>query len=466
MNALGYSGRNRAVFGISMLYLGKASGIIVNLVFIPFYSHALGPEGFGAVAVILSLQTLLLTLDLGMSILVGRDVAAAEFTPAKLLHQLFCAELGLVMFYGALLLAVGVLILAGLKLDVDWRTVLASVVLFLLLVLQNLHYSAIIARRAYTAASALQLVGNLTRAGGTAIVLTMVSPTVLAFVVTQAAGAALQALATRYLCLREFRSDPRWTPSIPTERLWASTRALFRRARSLALLSASGAAVTQLDKPIISVLMSTASVAPYYLAMTYCMVPMSILAGPVAQFFQPLVLNAVSAGDTARAARMMRRFTVALLCITLLPTAGLYLLRQPLVGAWLHDGPLVNETIQYSLILMPGLAIGALGFIPYTLLLATSDFRFQALMSAGMTILTLLAATLASSRQSVWSVCTIYAIYHAASTVLLWVRAAAKPEVRELARSSASLAALIILVIALATSVIDASSNPMSYLKP
>lgn len=443
-----------------MLYAGKASGIVVNLVFIPFYSSALGPDGFGSVAVILSLQALLMMLDLGMSTLVGRNVAAAECTPAQLLRQLYCAELGLMVFYGALLLAVGTLMLVGLGLGVDWLTALASVVLFMLLVLQNLHYGAIVARQAYTAASALQLVGNLARAGATAIVLTTVSATLPAFIVTQAAVAALQVIATRYLCLREFRSDSRWVPCESKESLWHGARDLFRRARPLALLSAAGAAVSQLDKPIISLFISTASVAPYYLAMTYGMVPMVILAGPVAQFFQPLVLNAVSVGDTARAFRIMRTFTAALLGVTLLPSAGLYLLRQPLVGAWLHHGPLVNDTLNYSRLLLPGLAIGSLGFIPYTLLIATRDYRFQALLSVSLTTLTLLVAAIAASRQSVWSVCAIYAIYHAGSTILLWVRAASKPEIRELARSSALLSAPVVLTIIVATLVIDASSNP------
>lgn len=460
MKALGLSGRSRAVFGILMLYLGKASGIIVNLVFIPLYSHTLGPDGFGSVAVILSLQALLMTLDLGMSTLISRDVAAAELTPAKLLHQLFCAELGLVLFYGALTLAIGISVLAGLSLSVDWRIVLASVILFMLLVLQNLHYTAIVARRAYTVASTLQLVGNLTRAGATAIVITSLSPTLLAFVVTQALAAALQLMATRHLCLREFRNDPGWVPSLPIGRLWLDTRTLFHRAHALALLSAAGAAVTQLDKPIISIFMTPASVAPYYLAMTYSMVPMSILAGPVAQFFQPLVVNAISAGDTTRADRVTRSFTLALLCITLLPSAALYLLRQPLTETWLHHGPLVNDTLYYSRILLPGLAIGALGFIPFTLLLATSDYRFQAKMSIIMTVLTLLAATIASTQHSVWSICIIYALYHTASTTLLWIRAAMKPVVRNLALSSAALTALALIAVASTTLVIDASSTP------
>ena len=262
MKALGLPDRGRAVFSILMLYLGKASGIIVNLIFIPFYSHTLGPEGFGSVAVILSLQALLMTLDLGMSTLIGRDVAAAELTPAKLLHQLFCAEFGLVLFYCGLTFATSITVLTGIAPTGDWRVVLASVVLFMLLVLQNLHYTAIVARRAYTIASALQLAGNLTRAGATAIVLTFLSPTLFAFVVTQALGAALQLLVTRHLCIQDFHKDPNWIPPTRVAQLWLDTRKLFHRARPLALLSASGAAVTQLDKPIISIFSPAASVAP------------------------------------------------------------------------------------------------------------------------------------------------------------------------------------------------------------
>lgn len=457
MTALNGLGRGRAVFSMLMLYAGKASGIVVNLVFIPLYSRVLSPEEFGSVAVILSLQALLMMLDLGMSSVNGRDIAAAEFTPNQLLRQLFCAELGLVAFYGVLLISVGALMAAGLDLGVGWPAVLTSVALFMLLVLQNLHYTAIVSRRAYTAASALQLVGNLTRAGATAIVLTAMSATLLAFVLTQAAIAALQLIATRYMCHREFLGDPHWVSSPPKETLWADIQKLFRHARPLALLSASGAAVTQLDKPIISVFISTATVAPYYLAMTFCMVPMAILAGPIAQFFQPLVLNAVSSGNSARASYVIRLFTAALIGITLLPSAGIYLLSEPLISAWLHHGPLVNDTIQYSRLLLPGLIIGSLGFIPYTLLLAARDYRFQVVLSSVMTMLTLLAVAIAASLQSVWLVCVIYAIYHAGSTILLWIRAAMKPEISKLARSSGFLAVSSLFIIALVMIALDAS---------
>lgn len=437
----------RTVVSMLMLYAGKTSAIVVNLVFLPIYSLILGPEGFGIVAIILSLQALLLMLDLGMSTIVGRDIAAGEQSSAELLRQVFSAELALTLLYGALLLTIALLAVTGFQFGLDLLTPPALVILFMLLVLQNLHYSAMIARRAYIAASALQLLGNMMRAGGTAIVLIYLSPTLTAFVVSQLAGALLQFIVARYLCVREFKSDPDHKDHSVDETVKKSTLGLLKRAKSVALLSAAGAAVTQLDKPIISFFMTPASVAPYFLAMTYCMVPMAVLAAPVAQFFQPRVINAVSMGDVKRASQIVRIFTVAILIITIPPSVVMYLNSDFLVGEWLRQGPLVTNTIVYVQVLLPGLVIGALGYIPYSLLLVARDYKFMATLSTVMTVVTLVAATFAASGQSVWLVCITYASYHAASTLLQWMRAINIPQVREVAVSSAKLTLLTLFAV-------------------
>ena len=438
----------RTVFSIFMLYAGKTSGIVVNLVFLPIYSFALGPDGFGFVAVILSLQALLLMMDLGMSTIVGRDISANEYPPIELVRQLFSAELGLVLLYGALFLVVGTLVLANIRFGMGPFIPLALVVLFALLVLQNLHYSAIVARRAYIASSTLQFVGNLARAGGTAVVLTYISPTLVAFVASQLLGALLQFVAARNLCIREFKIDVYDQRLVTLQSLWHSAFALMRRARPVALLSVAGAAVTQLDKPIISIFLGPSSVAPYFLAMTYCMVPVAVLAGPVAQFFQPLVINAVSTGDDKRALHVMRIYTLALLTITLLPSAVMYVFSDLFVGLWLKHGPLVESTQVYIKILMPGLAIGALGYLPYSLLLVAKDYKFMAILSTIMTAVTLLATTVAAANGSVWLVCAVYVTYHVGSTVLQWVRTLSdKQQIKKLARYSVKLSLYILLII-------------------
>ena len=52
---------------IIMLYLSKASGALTGFIFIPIYSSLLGPENFGVIAIILSIQAFALMMDFGMS---------------------------------------------------------------------------------------------------------------------------------------------------------------------------------------------------------------------------------------------------------------------------------------------------------------------------------------------------------------------------------------------------------------
>ena len=96
-----------------------------------------------------------------------------------------------------------------------------------------------------------------------------------------------------------------------------------------------------------------------------------------------------------------------------------------------------NSTIaNYVGILLPGFTIGALGFIPYSLLISVKDFKFQAVLSGAMTVITLAAAASSAMLQSVEGVCFVYASYHTLSTLLSWVRTMYLPTAKELGRIS------------------------------
>lgn len=118
----------------------------------------------------------------------------------------------------------------------------------------------------------------------------------------------------------------------------------------------------------------------------------------------------------------LRRLAHALIAVVLLPTALVWLLRGPLIDTWLLGAENVALVVRYTAILLPGVCLGAFGFLPYMALLGRGDFVFQARLSIGMTAVTLGAATLAAARHDVLLVCWIYALYHAASTLLSWLR--------------------------------------------
>ncbi|KWW37243.1 O-antigen/teichoic acid export membrane protein [Cupriavidus metallidurans] len=432
-----------AALDMVMLYAGKVSAILVGFIFLPFYRHLLGAEQFGIVAVILSLQSLLIMLDLGMSTLIGRDVAVANSSSQELVSLVRTAEVSLTGFYLLLLpIAVGLKLLGAFA-SIEWTTVFGTIVLFWVLVLQNMHYGTMLARREYAAASTIQVIGVAARACATAYVLATVSSTMTAFIVTQLIFATGQALITRHRCFAYWieRSSGESLPKCLRIRdAWE----LVRKGRALVLFSAAGAAVTQLDKPLVSGLISANSVSPYFLATTVCMVPLSLLAGPVSQYFQPRVLNqSISGEDFPKAT--FRRFVLSTILITSVPCLVFWLACDPLIGLWVghgHDNGIISHYVK---ILLPGFVVGAFGYIPYTLLLYAKDFRFQAVASIMMSIVTLALAALAAYGQSVESVCYVYAAYHTTSTLVSWARAMTLERVSTAARYSAALALQLVI---------------------
>jgi O-antigen/teichoic acid export membrane protein len=438
------TGHKKAAGSMLVLFLGKSAGLFVGLLFLPMYHRYLGAEQFGLVAVVLSLQALLTMMDLGMSTIVGREAA----TPAtKSTYRLvLSAEMGLTAFYVCLAIASLVAQQVGLLGSIDIKGVFASVLLFWALVLQNLYFSVLLAKRSYAIASSTQIIGSLIRACVSAYVLAFVSATLDAFLCTQAFFAVAHAVLTRYYCSKALVHPGISGQKKPGAREVAS---LVRHGLDLVVFSAAGAAVTQLDKPIVSALASANDVAPYFLAMTVCMVPISLLASPISQFFQPRVLAEVIDNKHAEAAATIRQFVCVILAATIVPAIVLWIWRLPLIELWLRHDPVAATVAGYVAILLPGYVIGSLGFVPYALLVAAKEYRFQALSSVALTVLTLCAAALAASKGNIKAVCWTYAVYHSLSTTTSWIRAAISLTVGPAARISLKIAAKVLVVIAI-----------------
>jgi O-antigen/teichoic acid export membrane protein len=437
--------RRSVVVNMLMLYAGKTSSLLVAFLFLPFYNRLLGPEQFGFVAVILSLQALLVMMDLGVSTLVSREIAIDSETGSSYKKLIRTAELTLTMFYAAVLCLALLASEFGLITGFGWLLVFEVVLLFWFLVLQNLYYSALIANRNYVVGSVVQIVGVTARACATAYVLSYYAATLQTFVLTQLVFGAAHWWISRIYCIKKIdqnATSSRW----PT---FSDAIELTRAGRALVLFSAAGAAVTQLDKPIISIFVSAASVAPYYLASLLCMTPISILGSPISQYFQPLLFRSAGSGFNRSARQLTGRFAGSLFIATAVPTLVLWWFRAPIIDIWIGSGESNGELSDYVSILLPGLAVGALGFIPYSLLVMAKDFRFQAALSGCMTITTLSLATYAAMKQNVEAICIIYSAYHAISTLASWGRAMTLPETKQYAQYSGLLALLLVAILAL-----------------
>ena len=404
---------------MAMLYASKLGAILVGLLILPQFNHLLGARQFGVAAVILSVQALLLMLDLGMSTLVGRDVAAHSADRARAARSWRTSSTVLTAFY-LVLTPLAYLFNAALNYPLAPLELLGCLLLFWSLTLQNVGQTVLLAARRFSAASSLQLVGVLARALATWAALHVFSADLGTFITAQALCAVLQWWATHTACSRFFGTLG--APVGGTRDRAEQALTMARRGGPLVLFGVAGAAVMQLDKPLVSALVSAVQTAPYYLATVLCLTPLSALAGPVAQFYQPRLIQAIATGDDTAVQVCLKPFTTALVLITFVPSALLWLLREPIVAAWLGAASNSAQVAHYAGILLPGVAVGALGYLPYSMLVARQDFRFQALASAGMTVLTLTAAALFAHHGSVDGVCWVYAGYHCLSTAVSWLR--------------------------------------------
>jgi O-antigen/teichoic acid export membrane protein len=396
-----------ALINMATLYAGKTAGILVAFIFLPLYSRLLGPEQFGALAVILSLQALLVMLDLGMSTMINRDVAAVQSTPYRLFELVRTAEICLAGFYFLLLaLTIGFKSFGGLS-NINFFVASGAVLLFWVLVMQNIYYTAMLASGTYTCATIIQVLGTIARAISSIIVLSNFASTLTAFVLTQLFLASFHCLITRYYLKNALCVHGEKYPTVGFSECFA----MISRGRTLLVSGAAGAAAMQLDKPIISIFMSAADITPYFLALTLSATPVGILAAPIAQYFQVRITKDIAHHNHEAYKKNLTYFVIATAFAVLAPGIILFIFNEDIVALWLGTGSQNLMVSSYSKILLIGYSIAAMGYIPYVIIIARQLYAFQAKLSIFATIFVLIWVAIAAYYSNITLICYAYVAY-------------------------------------------------------
>lgn len=437
--------RFKTILDIAMLFASKTGAVVVGVLFLPIYHQQLGNETFGVVAIILSIQAFALMIDFGMSALVGRDVAHGEPGSSKGLTVWRQAEVAVISVYSVILLTALVTCGATGVSGPQFALVIGGVVLCLLTVLQNIGQTVLIAGRQFVTASTIQIVGVLVRAIATAIALTHREYGLLTFVAVQAATTALHLLVTRRFC-RKFFAVSRTVSALT----WSEVANLLSRGRPLVLSGLAGAAVLQLDKPLVSAFVAPSDVSPYFLAMSVSILPTTLLAAPVVQYFQPQVVRMLEMPPSAQSDHTITRFTVALLLVVAVPSWIFWEWTEPIIRLWLKNSDQTLTVSGYTRTLLPAFALGSLCYVPVVLLLAAQDFKYQAMTSVLMTAVTLLLVFAFSYFKRIDWVCFAYLLYFVTASASVWWRSLTLPATMQMAKLSASKSVLPLLLLTIA----------------
>ncbi len=357
-------------------FLGQAWGAAMGLVFLPVYIYYLGIESYGLVGVFAVLQTWLTLLDAGMSPTLGREMArftAGAHSVQSIRNLLRSLEIVCVLVAFAICAVVwtgsGWLAQEWLRADrLPLGVVRDAIALMAFVValrfVEGLYRSAVFGLQR-------QVWYNVVNAGlaklrnvGAVLVLAFLSPTIGAFFLWQAFVSALSVLVTASGVYSVLPRAP-----VPAAFSVAALSDVWRFARGMTVITLLSLLLTQVDKVLLSRLLSLEAFGYYALAATVAGA-LYLLIAPITTALHPHLVSLVARGDKAGVIEAYHRAAQAVTIVTLPAALLIAIYGEGAVFAWSGDVKLAQTAGPILAVLVLGNVLNGLMHVPYQLQLA------------------------------------------------------------------------------------------------
>ncbi len=387
------------------LLAGLASSIWIALVgfaVVPLYLKFLGIEAYGLIGFLAMTQALLQILDLGLAPTINREVARCSATGNMAQAQTLLHTLATVYWAIAALIAVVVVALAPIIAS-NWLTanhlprdtvMHAAMLMGLVIACRwpiGLYLGALMgAQRISTSSGISMLMGTLASFGAVAII-AFVSPTIEAFFIWQAGIGILHAITMRWAAWRALGRPPaNRFDRLALNRVW-------RFSAGMMAVAFSGLVFTQLDKLVLSKLISLADFGRYALA-TVVVSSLYVVITPLFNAMYPRFSALVASQETTRLVELYQLST-RLLGTILFPIAMLLaVFGEDLVHIWTGNAGMAAAVAPVIALLAIGSALHGVMHMPYALQLAYGMTRLPLTINAIlMVVLVPLIVILATS---------------------------------------------------------------------
>ena len=359
--------------------LGKGWVAFVSVAFVPFFLKFLGVEAYGLVGFFLTLQTILLLLDFGFSTALNRQLSAYTRTVipadavylASALERIFAAFsllISLLLLFVSPWLVAKWIVLDNLAApDVENALRLMGVAIALQLPFL-LYAGGLYGLGRQLQVNAILAICATLRYGGALLVL-MASPKIESFFMWQIFAVAVQTLWARGLFFRVLRDRP-----VKSYGKVDPFRKHIGFAAGVGMTAILGVVLTQLDKLMLSKLLSLGEYGNYMLAWTLSSM-LFMLAGPVVTAFFPRLAAEVARTDGDPATPY--HSGCQLLSIVVIP-AGVLLILLPseVLMLWIGEFEVARHVGSLVALLALGSLLNTLAQLPHALQLAFGKPHF------------------------------------------------------------------------------------------
>lgn len=358
-------------------YIGQAWSAVMGLVFIPLYIRYLGMESYGLIGLFAVIQTALAILDLGMTPTLNREMArftVGATSPVGIRNLLRSLET--ICFSIAALIAIVVLALSH-YLAAHWlraeqlpvETVATALAIMALVVAlrfcEGIYRSSLLGLQRQVWYNTANAILATVRNGGAVLVLAVLSPSIRAFFLWQAAASALTVTVLAfgvYRVLPPVSTRARFSP--------ASLAGIWTFAKGMMGVTILSLVLTNLDKILLSRMVSLESFGYYTLAATVAGV-IYMLIVPLDNALYPRLVELSILQENDLLASLYHRGAQLVTVLTAAPVMLLAFFAGGILFMWSGRPAFAEKASPILAIIAIGTFLNGLMHMPYQLQLAS-----------------------------------------------------------------------------------------------
>lgn len=370
-------------FNIVANFSGRLWTSLLSLAFVPIYIKLMGVEVYGLLGIFMSMTALLSLLDMGLSATLSRELSrmSSDKNSAQEARDLV-RTFEVVYWCAGAVIGIMIILLAPLLAkhwinagDVGIETVQTALMIMGMSVAfqwpASIYSGGLMGLQRQVVLNVMRSLMATIQHGGAFLVLTLISPSILAFFFWQ----AFAGLLTTFVL-----GVGVWKCLSPSERAAKFDRTCllknWRFATGITGITLVTMLLTQLDKIILSKMLSLESFGYYMLAFNIAN-NLNIFVTPIYSALFPKFTQLVSAGDIGQLTSFYHKGTRLLATLMLPVVMTLVVFSNEILELWLNDPVVSQNTQSIFVLLLIGTAMNSLMVLPYALQLAHGWTRFS-----------------------------------------------------------------------------------------
>lgn len=363
---------------------------LMGLVFIPFYIKFIGIESWGLIGIFATLQVIFGLLDMGLSSTLNREMARLSVLPTK--QQEMCnlvRTLEVIYWSIAILAGISLIVLSPIIANywiqpglLSRKTIEQAFLIMGFIIALHLprgfYSGGLLGLQRQVLLNGINVIISTLGGAGAVLILWLVSPTIQAFLLWQILIGTINIFILA-LCL--WRS----LPATEKKAVYQNQllKSIWRFAAGMSGISAFAVILTQLDKIILSKMLSL-EMFGYYVLASVVALSLGRLVLPVFNGVYPRFAQLVSIDNQDELTRLYHK-SCQLMSVLILPVAiVIALFAYEILLIWTHNQNIAAKSHLFVSILICGTAFNGLITMPFALQLAfgwTSLSFYKAMIS-------------------------------------------------------------------------------------